>query len=119
VYGATLLPTGERKIPTFATMVAPIEEREAERGAEVQPKYRVAMEVVEVREKELERTKREVVTGKAEMDEVESARFRLEDARANVPTPLRTRRRRHADGCRKLPGFSSGNNGGKSGNRLS
>ena len=86
LYGIAILASGERKSATFAEMVRPILEWEAERCAELLPTYRTALDVLEVRDKELDQVKRDVVSGKATIDEVEAARLLLEEARAKVPT---------------------------------
>lgn len=86
IYGVAVLATGERKSPTFAEMVRPISEWEAERVADTLPRYRAAVDVLEVRERELDKAKRDAANGKGSLDDVEIARFAVEDARKAVPT---------------------------------
>ncbi len=87
LYGIAVLPSGERKSPTFTEMVRPIEQWESERLDEVMPKYLAAMDRLEVAEKKLDGLKRGAAAKKkkATLDEVEAARLRLEDAKKAVP----------------------------------
>ena len=85
LYGTAILASGERKSSTFAEMVRPLQEWEAERCSELHAVHQGALDVVEVREKELDRAKKDVVRGKATLDEVEAARLALDDAKAKVP----------------------------------
>jgi hypothetical protein len=84
LFGIAILASGERKSPTFAEMFRPIQEWESERRTELRPIHQAALDVVEVRERELERIKRPK-KGVADLDEVKAARLALDDAKAKVP----------------------------------
>ena len=86
LYGAAILASGERKSAIFAEMTHPIQEWEAERCADLRPMHQAALDVVEVREKELDRAKHPKKGAAADLNEVEAARLFLEEARAKVPT---------------------------------
>jgi hypothetical protein len=85
LYVACIMPPATRKSPTFAAMTAPLRRHEEEAVIRAAPKVLAATDVLEVAEKRLERTKADVVKGKAESAEVERARLDVEDARRRIP----------------------------------
>ena len=86
LYTAAIQPPGSRKSPTFNIMTAPLREHEEEAVVRAAPKVLAALDVLEVAEKRLERTKADVVKGKAQSVEVEQVRMEVEDARRMVPS---------------------------------
>lgn len=85
LYAAAILPPASRKSPAFEALTAPIRSWEAEEIWRMAPRHAAALDLLEVMEKTLERVKRDVVSGSAELSEVEAARLKVEEARGKVP----------------------------------
>ncbi|MEQ1856170.1 MAG: YfjI family protein [Longimicrobiales bacterium] len=85
IYTAAILPPACRKSPAYAMMTHALRDHEAESVLRATPRFLAALDVVDVAERKLERTKADVVRGKAEPSEVEAARADLLAARAKVP----------------------------------
>ena len=83
IYGAMILPPGERKSSTFAAMTAPIREWERQHMERIRPIYLAALDNVRIAEKRLEAAIKQAVKGGDH--EVEAERLHLEEAKAKVP----------------------------------
>lgn len=83
-YAVAILAPGERKSAIFAALTNPLREWQDERRRIALPKHRAALDVVEVRERELAKAKEAAAKG-GTLEAVEAARFSLEEAQEKVP----------------------------------
>ncbi|MDP2957802.1 MAG: DUF3987 domain-containing protein, partial [Longimicrobiales bacterium] len=77
IYTACILPPASRKSPTYAAMVGPLRDWEAEAVGLAAPHYRNAVDAADVARVSLQRAKQAAAKGKGDRAEVEAARLWL------------------------------------------